>query len=151
MLDAQTNPPLHHVYIDGFSGPGVHLARRTGEFVPGSPLNALWRNPEKVDPHDVSRMTSFWGDESWRDVAYQEDDQLRLFGSPDLKKAPNYEVAYAFRERLKELAGFEFVREPLPMLNSKGAVVYYLFFGSQKKVADKIVQHIFKKYQSRVK
>lgn len=96
-------------------------------------------------------MTSFWGDESWRDIAYQEDDQLKLFGSPDLKKAPNYEVAYAFRERLKDHAGFQYVREPLPMLNSKGAVVYYLFFASQKKVADKIVQYIFKKYQAKVK
>lgn len=45
VLAAQTNPSLHHVYIDGFSGPGVHLARRTGKFVPGSPLNALNLDP----------------------------------------------------------------------------------------------------------
>jgi len=29
------------VYIDGFSGPGVHMVKKTGEFVLGSPLNAL--------------------------------------------------------------------------------------------------------------
>ena len=30
-----------YVYIDAFAGAGVHISRRTGEFVPGSPLNAL--------------------------------------------------------------------------------------------------------------
>jgi three-Cys-motif partner protein len=32
---------LRHMYIDGFAGPGVHLSKRTGQFVLGSPLNAL--------------------------------------------------------------------------------------------------------------
>ena len=36
---------LHHVYIDAFAGAGVHLARSTGEYVPGSPLNALLVEP----------------------------------------------------------------------------------------------------------
>jgi len=60
-------------------------------------------------------------------------------------------VARVFRTRLKEEAGFKYVMDPLPMRNSKGAVVYYLFFASQKDVANKIVQHIFKRYSSRVK
>ncbi|MBW1745050.1 MAG: three-Cys-motif partner protein TcmP [Deltaproteobacteria bacterium] len=30
-----------YVYIDAFAGPGVHISRRTGEFISGSPLNAL--------------------------------------------------------------------------------------------------------------
>jgi len=30
-----------YVYIDAFAGPGVHISRRTGEFIPGSPLNVL--------------------------------------------------------------------------------------------------------------
>jgi len=30
-----------YVYIDAFAGPGVHISRRTGEFILGSPLNAL--------------------------------------------------------------------------------------------------------------
>jgi three-Cys-motif partner protein len=36
---------LHHVYIDGFAGPGLHITKSTGEFVPGSPLNALLVTP----------------------------------------------------------------------------------------------------------
>lgn len=30
-----------YAYIDAFAGAGLHISRRTGEFVPGSPLNAL--------------------------------------------------------------------------------------------------------------
>ena len=32
---------LPHIYIDAFAGAGQHLSKLTGEFVPGSPLNAL--------------------------------------------------------------------------------------------------------------
>ncbi len=30
-----------HIYIDAFAGAGMHLSRTSGEFVLGSPLNAL--------------------------------------------------------------------------------------------------------------
>lgn len=40
ILSAQKLSLQHH-YIDAFAGAGVHVARRTGEFIPGSPLNAL--------------------------------------------------------------------------------------------------------------
>ena len=30
-----------YAYIDGFAGAGIHISRRTGQFIPGSPLNAL--------------------------------------------------------------------------------------------------------------
>jgi len=36
---------FQYAYIDGFAGSGVHLARSTGEFVSGSPLNALMVKP----------------------------------------------------------------------------------------------------------
>jgi hypothetical protein len=48
---------------------------------------------------------------------------------------------------LRKVAGFQFVPEPLPMKNSTNAVVYYLFFASQKPVAQKIIDAIFKKYR----
>jgi hypothetical protein len=53
----------------------------------------------------------------------------------------------AFRDRLKKAAGFRFVPDPLPMRNSNNAVVYYLFFASQKPVAEKIIHEIFAKYR----
>ena len=45
ILTAQERPRFHHVYIDAFAGGGMHLARSTGDYVPGSPLNALLTQP----------------------------------------------------------------------------------------------------------
>lgn len=244
ILSAQQHPSFHHVYIEGFAGAGIHIAKATNEFVLGSPLNALnvkppfceyhlidillekvehlkrligprpdvyvysgdcnkilleevfprvryedyrrglcildpykldltwavvytagqmksldmflnfpvedinrsvlWRDPQRVSASQAARMTAFWGDESWRDIAYGSKG---LFGWPE--KEPNEVVAAAFRERLQKVAGFQRVPEPIPMRNSKGATVYYLFFASQKNTAESIVIDIFEKYRNR--
>lgn len=107
--------------------------------------NVLWSNPDGVDPEQAQRMTAFWGDESWRDFAYASTGNL--FGWA--MREPIDKVVKAFRERLKDVAEFDQVPEPIPMRNSKGAVVYYLFFASQKPVAGKIVKDIFQKYRNR--
>jgi three-Cys-motif partner protein len=109
--------------------------------------NAIWRNPGNVPADGVERMTQFWGDDSWKAAAYAEHPQGNLFGGPEIIKQPNDAIVEAFRERLRTVAGFEFVPEPLPMRNSNNAVVYYLFFASQKPVAKKIVDDIFAKYR----
>jgi three-Cys-motif partner protein len=109
--------------------------------------NAIWRNPEKV-PHDgLDRMTKFWGDDSWKKAAYAESPQTQLFGPPDIVKQGNEAIVAAFRERLRKVASFQSVAEPLAMRNSNNAVVYYLFFASQKSVAEKIITDIFGKYR----
>lgn len=247
ILAARHRPALHHVYIDAFAGGGVHLSRTSGEFVLGSPLNALsvyppfkeyhlidlnpqrtrklhdllgdrpnvkiytedcnaalleqilpslgwstyrralclldpyglhldwrvlktagslrtvdiflnfpvtdmnrnvlWRQVEKASASQIARLNRFWGDESWRDVVYESKHSL--FGDVLEKKSDSNEVlANAFRERLREVAGFNHVPDPMPMKNTQGAVVYYLFFASQKEVAKGIVKDIFAKYSS---
>jgi len=245
ILRAQRNPSLYHVYIDAFAGAGIHLSETTGEFVPGSPLNALaveppfrefhlididaekvqnlkeligervdvhlytgdcnqillegvfpqvrfedyrrglcildpyglqliweviqtagqmktidlflnfpildmnrnvlWRDPTGVGTEQIARMNLYWGDESWRHIAYSTTGNL--FGYPE--KEPNEIMVQAFLRRLKEVAGFNRVPQPLPMRNSKGAIVYYLFFASQKDTAENIVEEIFEKYRRR--
>jgi three-Cys-motif partner protein len=40
-----------HIYIDAFAGAGKHVSRRTGEFVLGSPLNALKVTPSFSEIH----------------------------------------------------------------------------------------------------
>ncbi|MHB9099449.1 MAG: three-Cys-motif partner protein TcmP [Syntrophales bacterium] len=247
ILNARKNPSLYHLYIDAFAGAGVHISKRTGDFIKGSPQNALllnppfreyhlidldrdkvdllqmmaakypgmnihihegdsneillkdvfpharyedykralclldpyglhlnwdvlltagqmgsievflnfpvadmnrnvlWKNPEKVEPEQAARMTVFWGDESWRQVAY--DTTSNLFGFEE--KTSNEEIAQAFKKRLKKVAGFKYVPNPIPMRNSKGAIVYYLFFATGNKIADDIVTHIFNKYRDR--
>ena len=236
---------LPHIYIDAFAGAGQHVSRQTGEFVPGSPLNALnvhppfreyhfidlnaakidhlqrlaedkpnvcfypadcndvlihqifptldyksyrralclldpyglhldwevirragqlktvdiflnfpvmdinrnalWRNPDRVSTEQRSRLSAFWGDDSWRQVGYEKTQGL--FGTME-EKVSNTEFAEAFRSRLMKVAGFRRVPEPLPMRN-RNAVVYYLFFASHVDVAEKIVIDIFNKYRNR--
>ncbi len=105
--------------------------------------NVFWRNPDKVSDTQIQRMNLFWGDDSWRNVAYQANNLFRI---PE--KEPNDVIAEAFRKRLSEVAGFRYVPEPLPMQNSIGAIVYYLFFASHNATAEKIARHIFSKYRA---
>lgn len=236
---------LWSVYVDGFAGPGLNIARGTGEFVPGSPLNALrldpgfdeyylidlegakadqlrlmpevrdrnvhvmqgdcntillekvfpqlryehyrralcvldpyglhldwevlreagrmrsveiflnfpmmdinrnvlWRRPDVASEDKAERLTRCWGDTSWKDKAYSAEETL--FGIREVKRR-NIEIAEAFRERLRSIGGFQHVPEPLPMRNSKNAVLYYLFFAGQRRVGTKIVSEIFSKYR----
>jgi len=109
--------------------------------------NAMWRTPEKAPQDGIERMNRFWGDESWREAAYAESDQGNFFGR-ELVKQDNDAIVKAFQKRLKTVAGFEFVPDPLPMRNSNNAVVYYLFFASQAPIAKKIITDIFKKYRA---
>jgi three-Cys-motif partner protein len=109
--------------------------------------NAIWKKPDKASAAGIDRMNRFWGDESWKQAAYVENPQKNLFGDSDLIKQDNDAIVAAFRERLRKVAGFAFVPEPLPMRNSNNAVVYYLFFAAANKTADKIVQDIFAKYR----
>lgn len=109
--------------------------------------NAVWHNPEIVPQDGIERMNRFWGDESWRHASYIESPQGNLFSAPDLVKQPNDTVVAAFSDRLKKIAGFEYVPQPLPMRNSNNAIVYYLVFASPKPVADKIIREIFDSYR----
>lgn len=94
---------------------------------------------------EIDRMSKFWGDESWKDAAYYEVETL--FGI-DKKKTDNDTIAESFRERLINNAGFKYVLEPIPMKNSKGAIVYYLFFASCNQTGSKIVNDIFDKHRT---
>jgi len=108
--------------------------------------NALWSDPSGVAPEDLARMNAFWGDESWRDDLYAR--QGNLFGQPDLvKSGGNREIVASFRKRLREVAGFREVPEPIPMRNSRNAPLYYLFFASQNPTGARIARHLLQKYR----
>jgi three-Cys-motif partner protein len=108
--------------------------------------NVLRHDKGSVSPQHQQRMDKFWGDDSWKSAAYQSIPTL--FGETDSKNT-NDVIAEAFRKRLKDAAGFNYVPRPMPMRNSKGAVVYYLFFAAPNKTASKIVEDIFEKYGHR--
>lgn len=111
--------------------------------------NALYKNFEIADEKQSARMTAFWGDESWKQIAYTEPAQQGLFGPSPLQKEPNSVIAESFRERLRSVAGFKFVPEPIPMRNKSGATIYYLFFASQNETGARIANHILTKYKDK--
>lgn len=106
-------------------------------------INVLHHDQKTVLPLHIERMNAYWGDESWRSVAYEKSHGL--FETME-EKVSNRRMAEAFRERLKTVAGFTRVPEPLPMRNGKGSIVYYLFFASHKGTAENIVTYIFDKF-----
>lgn len=53
VLAAQESPRFHHIYVDAFAGRGYHLSRTTGEFVEGSPVNALNVRPPFREYHFI--------------------------------------------------------------------------------------------------
>ncbi len=103
--------------------------------------NVFWHNFAGVDPADIKRMTRFWGDDSWRSVAYK--DEPDLFGPREVRAEMSAVVA-AFWKRLKQVAGFAFVPAPVPMRNDQGAVVYYLFFAGPNKAGSKIASELLR-------
>jgi three-Cys-motif partner protein len=108
--------------------------------------NVLWGNPDGVKPDQIKRMNAFWGDDSWREAAYEA--QRGLFVNMTVKKA-NDQIIDAYRKRLQEKAGFTFVPNPIPMKNKKGVAIYYLFFASHNEAGDRIATSILRKYRSK--
>ena len=75
-------------------------------------MNVFWRSPEKVQASQIARMDAVWGDHSWHEAAYRKTPGL--FGEME-EKTTNKVVIDAFRDRLKKVAGFDYVPEPMPM------------------------------------
>ena len=109
-------------------------------------MNVLWKNPDNVPASQLARMDAFWGDRSWRNLLYQKPKDL-LPGIEIEEKVSNEDVVAAYRKRLQTVAGFSFVPAPMPMRNTRSAVVYYLFFASPNKTGARIVSDIFNRYR----
>lgn len=109
-------------------------------------MNVLHRNPDRVSVAQQERMDAAWGDRSWRSIAYSSSEGL--FETME-EKNDNPMIAEAFRQRLEKVAGFKYVPAPMPMRNSKGAVVYYLYFAGPDATGAKIVREVFDSYRER--
>jgi len=108
--------------------------------------NCKHENTSKILPGELEAMNRFWGDRSWHATMFRPSAQQDLFGEEVLDKTENRDLANAYCERLKEVAGFGFVANPLAMRNSRNAVVYYLIFAGPNKTGWKIVHDILRKY-----
>lgn len=109
-------------------------------------MNILWSKPDAVSSEQSARMNAFWGDDSWRTIAYKT--QPGLF-EDFVEKATNEQVVKAYQKRLHEVAGFKYVVDPVPLRNTNGATVYYLFFASNNETGAKIARSIFNSHRNK--
>jgi len=116
-------------------------------------MNVLLRDPSKADTVQIARMDRFWGDRSWREIAYEVSRPQGLFGEPEQVKVEdaNEKISEAYRKRLIDVAGFSYAPRPLRFINSLGATIYYLFFSSANSTGSRIVEDIFRKHRKRQK
>ncbi len=117
------------------------------------PIHHMNRNCKRdqisrILPGELVAMDRFWGDRSWHSAMFRPSAQTVLFGDEEMDKTENRDLVNAYCERLKEVAGFGFVAEPLAMRNSLNAVVYYLIFAGPNRTGWRIVQDIYRKYAS---
>lgn len=112
--------------------------------------NVFRKNTDKVAPVDLARMKRFWGDDTWREHVY--DANPGLFEVMEEKASgASARVAQSFAERLKTHAGFGYVPDPVPMRNSRGAILFYLFFAAPAtkggRIGKDIVQGIIDRHK----
>lgn len=137
---------------------GLHLNWNTVEAVGNSNktdifINFPWADIQRnilhkrfntvLDLHK-DRMTLFWGDNSWKEIAFEETTDL--FNKTSYTKVANAKqlLTQAYKERLMKTANFKEVLDPLPIYMSNNVILFYLYFASQQKVATKIASDIFK-------
>jgi len=114
------------------------------------PIMAINRDVGRRDPSTVTagakqRMEQFWGDGSWWDVMYSSDGTL----FPELlRKVEGPRIVEAYCRRLKEVAGFLYVAQPLLMTNPANAPLYYIVFASHNQTGMNIADAIFRKYRA---
>ncbi len=109
--------------------------------------NALWLDPSRLPPGRMERMRRFWGDDSWRDAVYEK--QAALFGDePGYRKLPYGQIVRAYCDRLRRIAGFPYVVDPLLVRTPSQKPLYYLVFASHNGIGAKIAGDVFKKHAS---
>ena len=78
-----------HIYIDAFAGAGHHISKSTGNFVPGSPLNALLVEPPfsefhliDLDGDKTAELRRIVGARSDVEIYDEDANQVLLFQMP---------------------------------------------------------------------
>ncbi len=108
--------------------------------------NVLIRNINKVQKRELDRMNAFWGNDTWINVIKSKSIQTNLFSVKGDHFVEYGDITKAFQTRLKEVAGFDYVPDPIPMRNNKRNILYYIFFATQNETGYRIVNDILRKY-----
>jgi three-Cys-motif partner protein len=101
----------------------------------------------KAADNQLEKLKRFWPDDSYLDF-YSSD--CLLYDDMGIKTANNVEIVNTYCDKLRDIASFKYIPEPLPMKNTKGATVYYLIFATHNPRGVKIVKYIFDKYRNGV-
>ena len=101
----------------------------------------LMSDQSKIRAAMAKKMTAYWGDDSWLEGAYTTEGMLPLVGLNPKKRSAD-DIINAFRKRLMEGAGFQFVSRGLPARNSVGNIVYHLLFASHNARAKDVMRSL---------
>jgi len=103
------------------------------------------RKAAEISENAKARMTAFWGDESWERVVHNVEDSL-FTEYPH--KAEGDRIVGAYCDRLKTVAGFRYVPEPLLFtVPASNAPLYYIVFASNNQTGGRIAGQILKRYR----
>ncbi len=106
----------------------------------------LWHERDRVPQVHIDSANVVFGTDLWQPVAYSTN--TNLFSEEFSTKNDTRAVLKFYRERLKSVAGFQYVPEPIAISNTAGAIMYHLYFGSQKEVANRVASFILKKFKN---
>jgi three-Cys-motif partner protein len=109
--------------------------------------NSALRDQASIAEANATRMTKWWGDESWKEQFYGPGPKLLHGESTNRKTVNNDDVVEMYRQRLLSEGGYEFVTNPLPMKNSQNAVLYYILLASNNETAVRIMDEILDRYR----
>ncbi len=109
--------------------------------------SVLLRKGGTVSRQQMEVMDRWWGDRSWFAEVFGAGKQPDMFGKFGFNKSDSNAVVRAYRKRLENVGGYKFVPQPVPMLNSNNAIIYWLFFASNNRVASNIATDIFNSYR----
>ncbi len=116
--------------------------------VPSGAVNRMLKKDGKISDAWMRKLEKFTGLNESEIIArfYREDESLTLFGTEIVVEKQDKifkKIIDAYRDQLGTI--FKFVSQPLPLRNSKGAILFHFLLGSQNAAALKIANEIIGK------
>ena len=104
------------------------------------------KRPEDIEEKWADRLTSVFGNESWRRL-YQQSSQASLFGDTDMERTEGVAgLLSIYKQNLRELFGNRFLHESRTLRNSRNSPLFEFIFcvGNPAGIglAQRIARHI---------
>ena len=108
------------------------------------------KRPDDIEQQWAARLTSVFGDESWRRL-YQQSPQTSLFGEPDMERMEGVAgLLSIYKRNLRTLFKERFLDESRTLKNSKNSPLFEFIFcvgsptgiGPAKRIASHILEEM---------